>query len=409
MDAHRKMLLSDALLHWRPLLAVVLLGSLLACAPTGSPVPSTPAPGARSASTPGRAEGSAAAPRATAGDLLVEVLDVGQGDALLLRGPEGKTALIDGGTGDRGEAVLPHLQARGLSALDLVVSTHPHADHIGGLDEVVRGLGVKLLLDNGLPHTTDTYARLMQAVEERGVAYKPAKLGQKLNLGQTRLEVLHPASPALSGTRSDLNSNSVVLRLSYGSACMLFTGDAEEPTEEALLHRGLGRCDVLKVAHHGGEHSTQPAFLAAVQPQVALISTGAGNDYGHPRAETLSRLASVGAPVFRTDQHGTLAVRTDGRTITVTPERGQAQTFTARGAAGGSTPSGTPTAGGLVDLNSASAQELAALPGLGEKLAQAILDDRKKHGPFASVAELDRVPGIGPATVQKLQGLVTAR
>lgn len=390
-----------------PGLAAQLLAALLtACANPAGPVVQPEATRA-----PGQAEATVALPAAPLAGLTVEVLDVGQGDSILLR-TEGKAALIDAGTGHTGEAALPHLQARGLERLDLMVSTHPHADHIGGLDDVLRAMGVKLLLDNGLPHTTDAYRKLMADVEERGVAYKAAKAGQKIALGQAKLEVLHPGPTPLTGTRSDLNSNSVVLRLTYGGLCVLFTGDAEEPTEDALLERGLGRCDVLKVAHHGGEHSTQAAFLAAVQPQVALLSAGVGNDYGHPRAETLDRLRAAGTQVLRTDTQGTLTLTTDGRTATVTPERGSPVTVRARGSSSTGGPTGVaahePAASGRVNLNTATAEQLAALPGLGEKLAAAIVAHRKTHGPFGSVDELDHVSGIGPATLDKLRGLVTA-
>lgn len=359
--------------------------------------------------------------RRLSGQLTVEVLDVGQGDAILLTTPKGKRALIDGSTGNSGESPMPHLQARGVTNLDLVIATHPHADHIGGLDEVVKTLTVKLFTDSGLPHTTKSYETLMALVESRNVTYRAAKRGQSFSFDGGKIEVLHPGPTPLSGTRSDLNSNSVVTRVTWGGACMLFTGDAEEPTEEALVAGGLGACDALKVAHHGSAHSSTPAFLAAVRPQLAMVSVGEGNDYGHPDADTLSRLQKAGAKVMRTDTQGTLTLTTDGVNLTLTPERGGSPvTVRARGASatetppqsGGAQTGGAQTGGaqtGLINLNTASAEQLAALPGLGEKTAAAVVAYRAAHGKFKSVAELDRVEGIGPATLAKLEGLVEAR
>lgn len=354
--------------------------------------------------------------RRVSGQLTVEVLDVGQGDAILITTPKGKRALIDGSTGNSGESPMPYLQSRGVTSLDLVIATHPHADHIGGLDEVVKTLTVKLFTDSGLPHTTKSYESLMALVESRNVTYRAASRGQSFSFDGGKIEVLHPGPTPLTGTRSDLNSNSVVTRVSWGGACMLFTGDAEEPTEAALVAGGLGKCDALKVAHHGSAHSSTPAFLAAVQPQLAMISVGEGNDYGHPDADTLSRLQKAGAKVMRTDTQGTLTLTTDGVSLTLTPERGGSPvTVRARGAGAGAT-TNTPTSGGattpssgLLNLNTASAEQLAALPGLGEKTAAAVVAYRAAHGKFKSVADLDRVEGVGPATLAKLEGLVEAR
>lgn len=395
--------------------AAATLTALLAC----EPAPATRSgEGAASGATGGaKATATQGGERRVSGQLTVEVLDVGQGDAILITSPKGKRALIDGSTGNSGESPIPHLQARGVTSLDLVIATHPHADHIGGLDEVVKTLTVKLFTDSGLPHTTKSYETLMSLVESRGVTYRAAKRGQSFSFDGGKIEVLHPAATPLTGTRSDLNSNSVVTRVTWGGACMLFTGDAEEPTEEALVAGGVGACDALKVAHHGSAHSSTPAFLAAVRPQLAMVSVGEGNDYGHPDADTLSRLQKAGAKVMRTDTQGTLTLTTDGVNLTLTPERGGSPvTVRARNpaAAPEATTTSAPAAAsaggsGLVNINTATAEQLAALPGLGEKTAAAVVAYRAAHGKFKSVAELDKVDGIGPATLTKLEGLVEAR
>ncbi len=261
---------------------------------------------------------------AFAGIYRVDVLDIGQGDAILIRSPAGKTVLID--AADRGVDVVGQLKREGVSRLDLVVASHPHADHIGSMQTVIEAFTVGTYVDSGLPHTTQTYATLMAAIEAKGVAYRSALVGQSFKLDDGGvLDVLFPAGIPLKDTRSDLNSNSVVLRLSHGEDCFLFMGDAEEPTERALLDAGLDSCDVLKVAHHGSNHSSTPAFLAAVKPRYAAISVGAGNRYNHPGTETLERLTHSGATLFRTDRDGQITFYSDGKDIRVVSAHGQAQ------------------------------------------------------------------------------------
>ncbi len=243
---------------------------------------------------------------AWAGTLWADVLDVGQGDAIFIRSPEGKTVLIDAGPGKTD--VVAALRARGVSGLDLVVATHPHRDHIGGMEHVVNQLPISAYMDSGQSHNTATYEALMEAVAELGIPYVRAEKGQRIQLGsEAVLYVLWPGKIHLSGTRSNHNSNSVVLRLEHQGHCMLFTGDAEAETERRLLAQHPTPCEVLKVAHHGGAHSTTGRFLEAFQPQIALISVGA-NGWGHPTEETLGRLARRGIQVYRTDQDGTIRV-----------------------------------------------------------------------------------------------------
>ncbi len=252
-----------------------------------------------------------------AGDLRVDMLDVGQGDSILIRTPANKVILIDAAE-SKGH-VNEQLVREGVDHLDLVIATHPHADHIGGMQKVLHDFPVKLYVDNGLAHTTQTYAGVMSEIETKAIAYKTGVNGMVFNLDDgAKLEVLFPNGSALTGTRSDLNANSVVTRLTHGSDCFLFVGDSEAPTEQGLLNAGLLQCDVLKVAHHGSQYSSTSSFLNAVQPKIALISVGADNRYHHPGPDTVERIRSMGTAIYRTDESGQITVTSTGHGVKVT-------------------------------------------------------------------------------------------
>lgn len=372
---------------------------------------------------------------ARAGTLTVDVLDVGQGDAIVLQSPAGKTVLIDAGTGKRD--VVPMLRARGIDAIDLAIASHAHADHIGGMDEVLEAFPVRIYVDQAMAHTTATYAKVMDLVESKNIPYKPGSNGVIFNLDDgIRLEILAPTERRLRGTRSDLNSNSVVARVTKGDHCMLFTGDAEEPTERLLVQKGLQPCDVLKVAHHGSGHSSSQRFLDAVQARHAIISCGKDNKYKHPSPEALERLERTGLRVHRTDTQGTIRVMMHDHELQVValgPETGtprpmaagplatgedvhvplEAKDPASRPRAAFDEPPGVPrepalaASDRLVDLNTATIADLDALPGIGPAKARTIVNWREQHGPFTSIDQLDEVPGIGPATIAGLRTRVS--
>lgn len=261
--------------------------------------------------------------------LRVTFLDVGQGDSAVIETPSGRVVVIDGGGipttderegGDPGSRILvPFLRSRGISAVDLLVATHPDDDHIQGLVAAVTRLRVRAALDSGLPAGPGPCTRLRAAWRARGVRVHLARRAQSFELGGgARLEVLHPAEPLLTGTRSDDNNNAIVVRLVFGKVRVLFTADAEDEAEKSLLGSGLDlHADVLKVGHHGSRGSTSAAFLKAVSPTAAVVSCGRNNRFGHPHKETLQRLEGV--PLFRTDQQGAILLETDGERITMTP------------------------------------------------------------------------------------------
>ena len=263
--------------------------------------------------------GAAAQGPKPTGRLRVDFLDVGQGDATLVTSPAGKTVLIDGGLAEAGDTVVAFLDARVIAMLDLVFLTHRHADHLGGLPAVVDKHGTRMFLDAPYPHEIQEYQRLLVLLDRKHVPVRQAERRRSIDLGEgARLTLLGPPEPPITNTRSDVNANSVVSRIDFGKVGILFAADAEAQTERWLLDSQANlRAAVLKVAHHGSRYSSTPKFLEAVQPLVAVVSVGAGNEYHHPDAQTLGRLARMGARVFRTDIDGPIAIESDGGKIEV--------------------------------------------------------------------------------------------
>ena len=271
------------------------------------------------------------------GLLHLTVLDIGQGDAILIEAPDGATMLIDGGpdpelTLQRIGANLPFFARH----IDLLVLSHPHQDHVAGLVDVLDRFRVGAVLHAGIPFDNVAYDRLLTDAAHARIPTRLLRAGHRAALGRSStVEVLYPsetdaAAPLPEG---DINNGSVVLLLRMGGFSALLTGDAEAPVESALVTRGLATpVDVLKVGHHGSTSSTTSALLAGIRPSVAVISAGEGNEYGHPAPETLAALAAVAT--FRTDLHGDVEVVTDGRTFRVRTDTGWTVARPVRGAEG---------------------------------------------------------------------------
>ncbi len=258
-------------------------------------------------------------------NLRVSFLDVGQGDAILIQ-KGNQQVLVDGGPS-------PQAICLGLGkkmpfwdrTIELVILTHPSADHATGLVEVLNRYRVREVLYPTLAFESGIYVEWLRLIEEKGVKSTLAQAGQQLNLGDgVIIEVLSPQSPPLSGTDSDVDNNAAILRLSLGEVSFLLTADMMREAEfELLYNRANLKSTVLKVAHHGSDTSTTPEFLAVANPQLAVISVGADNDYGHPSDEVLKRLEErLGSEnIYRTDEDGTIEFITDGERLRVRTEK----------------------------------------------------------------------------------------
>ncbi|WP_164010071.1 ComEC/Rec2 family competence protein [Pyxidicoccus trucidator] len=305
-----------------------LLGVLLAtaaCQEPPPPPPPTPVP--VRATEPRRYFGGA-----PDGKLHVYFFDVGHGDAALIVSPEGHTVLVDSGPASAADHLVNRLPELLTQRLDLVVLTHPHADHHGGLEAVERRVGVKQLLEPQLGAAPPEYDALLTTLGSQGVEFRSpapdpstpnAPLRLQLGTG-VELNVLWPRPPngMIDVPEAPLEANSIVLRLTYGDTALLFAGDAHARTEAQLLARGTAmKATLLKVAAHGADGPSTEAFLRVVEPRAAVISTAPGNTRDAPAAATLKRLEGLGVQVFRTDVAGEVQVVSDGKKLVVTPQR----------------------------------------------------------------------------------------
>nr|WP_319540909.1 MBL fold metallo-hydrolase [uncultured Methanospirillum sp.] len=243
--------------------------------------------------------------------------DVGQGDSCLLQ-VDGKTMLVDAGPYEAGPKIAEWLKARNISYLDVVVATHPHSDHIGGMPAVLRQIKTGVFIDSGDTHTTPSYEVLLKTIEKYQIPYRVVHEGDQIDPGPgVSIRVLNPDTTA-SG---DLNDNSIVLEITSGNRMFLLMGDAGISVEERLLKEGNDlRADLLKVGHHGSRHSSGRRFIEAVSPEIAIISLAAGNEYGYPQKDPIRYLTDTGSRIYRTDQEGTITVTADQKGLVVNAE-----------------------------------------------------------------------------------------
>jgi beta-lactamase superfamily II metal-dependent hydrolase len=245
-------------------------------------------------------------------NLTVHFIDVRQGDSILL--DLGDTeVLIDGG--DKSPGVVSYIDDYVDGPLEVMVATHPHADHIGGLIGVLDAFKVDEIWLNVETSTSETYSQFMSAVDSEDAEVHVARRGDTIHAGNLTFNVLSPVNLG-----DDTNNNSIVLSLSYGQVDFLFTGDAQKEAEASILAAGIvADVDILKVGHHGSRTASSMQFLQAAKPEVAIYMAGEGNIYGHPHQETINNLCEIGAQIYGTDIHGTITITTDGVTYNVLP------------------------------------------------------------------------------------------
>lgn len=247
------------------------------------------------------------------GKLEVHFIDVGQGDATLIRQGE-HAMLIDAGDNSKGTAVQAYLQSQNIKKLDYVIGTHPDSDHIGGLDVILYKFEWDMVMMPDLEKDTRTYEDVVKVIQDKGRQITVPMAGETYSLGQAELTIVCPQK---SNYGDNSNNYSIGIRLAFGENSFLFTGDAEEESEQDMLASGMDlSADVFKTAHHGSDTANTEDFLNAIRPKAVVISCGEGNSYGHPRAAVLNELRQMGVTVYRTDEQGTIVAYSDGENIT---------------------------------------------------------------------------------------------
>lgn len=323
---------------------------------------------------------------ASSTELAVHYIDVGQADATLFEfawDEEDYTILYDAGDWTNTD-VVDYLTDNDIQELDLVIASHPDADHIGQLDKVVEQFEVGEVWMSGNTTSSDVFIRSLEAIHKYEVGYYEPRAGEQFDIGPLSMEILHPN--VLTG---DTNADSISMFVSYGEIDFLFTGDAGKKQEMEIVNSGVNiDAEILSLGHHGSDTSSAPAFIDAVNPEVAIYSAGEGNSYGHPHASVVSLIREKGIELYGTDQNGTIIVRTDGESYRI-------ETITD----GNKTQKGTDNSvAGKINLNTASYEELLEIAHIGPERAEEIISLR----PLEKIEDLQKVNGIGPSRLEDI-------
>ena len=336
----------------------------------------------------------------------VHFIDVGQGDATLIESGD-YTILFDAGNWNNRDAV-DYLHSQGITQLDLVIASHPDADHIGQLPLIFNELSVGEVWMNGVESTSRTFERTIELILEQQLNYHEPSVGEEAQLGDLAIEVIAPVN-----RKNDANADSLAIKLSHGKIDLLLTGDAGIASEQAMVDHFNVRSEFLQLGHHGSNTSSSLLFLQAVQPDIAVISVGANNSYGHPHPDVLERLTQLGTTVYLTSRHGSIVFESTGdryqlvkldNKITSTNSRapdGEQVSESKQTEATSPLPNTdeTITTEACVDINHASLEALATIKHIGEVRAEALVNLR----PFESVDDLSRIKGIGPSRLEDIK------
>lgn len=232
-------------------------------------------------------------------DLRVYYLDVGQGDSILVHN-NGQTMLIDASTNEMESTVVDYLNRLGIKKIDYLVGTHPHEDHIGGLDNVINNFEIGKIYMPKASANTKSFEDVLDAVSKKKLKISTPKKGDTFTVGNANCEIMYVGT-----NTEDLNETSIVIKMDFNGVSYLFTGDANYNVENS---REWPQIDILKVGHHGSSSSSTMKFLNQIKPKVAIISCGKNNDYGHPHQKAVSRIEKVGAKIYRTDENQTILI-----------------------------------------------------------------------------------------------------
>ncbi|WP_026672098.1 MBL fold metallo-hydrolase [Alkalihalobacterium bogoriense] len=316
-------------------------------------------------------------------ELIVHFIDVGQADATLFEySSDGidYRILIDAGNWNRTD-VLDYLEYNNITHLDILIGTHPHADHIGQFDQILMTIDVGEVWMSGEMVASDTFSRILDAIESSGVNYHEPRAGDTYDIGPLVLEIVNPKK--LTG---DVHKSSISLRAVFGDVAFMFTGDAEHETENEIINKNLEvESTFLQLGHHGSNTSTSSEFLKAINPKVAIYSAGSGNSYGHPHQEVIDRVLSNEIALYGTDIHGTIIVRTNGRNYDISLEKTNLNE--------NKQSNRTDNTIACINLNQASLTEIEQIIHIGENRAADVIALR----PIKSLDELTTINGIGPA------------
>ncbi|MBP3040726.1 MBL fold metallo-hydrolase [Bacillaceae bacterium Marseille-Q3522] len=318
----------------------------------------------------------------SAGELQVHYIDVGQGDATLLQYADQSSTyriLLDAGN-INSDNLIPYLKAQQVDYLDVAIGTHPDADHIGQLAKVLQTFSVGEIWLSGNTSTSDTFQELLHVISETEIEYAEPRRGNIFDIGPMEIEVLSPKN--ISGQS---NEESLAFRFTYGDIHLLFTGDAPVEMEQEMIEEQQPlAATILHLGHHGSSTSTSPAFLEAVDPEMAIYSAGKNNTYGHPHQEVVDLVKSKGIPLYGTDTDGTIVVESDGISYHIHTTNQQACSG--------------------IDLNRASLEELQEIVHIGEARAAELISLR----PFHSLNELKKISGIGERNILDIKEQGTA-